>query len=237
MGYHLPVVINPLRQREERVVDTGYRVRGNPENARRWRVWSRHLLYDQIVFFWFLNSLTMVLFIFGSLAVLRANGLIPDQEMLVWDEAAILATSWGEPGRIFFLLVGTACLFSTQLTLVDGVARSCADILHTNFAWARRWTLSTLYARIAAGWIVAGIALTYIYESLPAILFLMGAGFFGGIAMALYTPLTLFINMKYLPPALRPTRLRAGIMILLSIFYGLFAVVAVSQLGAQLLDW
>jgi hypothetical protein len=234
MGHHLPTVVNPLRQRQERIADTGFRVLDTPENRRRWREWSRHLLYDQVVFFWFLNSVTIVLFIFGALAVLRPRGLVPDQEMLVWDEAAILAISWGEPGRIFFLLVGAACLFSTQLTLVDGVARSCADILHTNFAWARRWTLSTLYARIAAGWIAAGIVLTYVYESLPAILFLMGAGFFGGIAMALYTPLTLFINLRHLPPAQRPSRLRVGAMLLLSVFYGVFAVAAVTQLLSEL---
>lgn len=237
MGHHLPMVLNPLRERQERVADTAFRINDTPANKKHWRDWSRHLINDQIIFFWFLNSLTVVLFIFGSLAVLRPRGVIPDQENLVWDEAAILAASWGEPGRIAFLLVGVACLFSTQLTLVDGVARSCADILHTNFAWARRWTLSTLYARVAAAWIVAGIVLTYVYESLPAILFLMGAGFFGGIAMALYTPLTLYINLRHLPPTARPSQVRIAIMVLLSLFYGVFAIVAVTQLGAQVLDW
>ena len=229
MGHHLPMVLNPLRQRQERSIDAAFSIRDTPENKQRWREWSRHLLYDQVFFFWFLNSVTILLFIFGALAVLHPRGLVPNEEMLVWDEATILATSWGEPGRIFFLLVGAACLFSTQLTLVDGVARSCADIIHTNFAWARRWALSTWYARIAAGWIVAGMVLTYLYESLPAILFLMGAGFFGGIAMALYTPLTLIINLRHLPAAMQPSRARIAIMVVLSVFYGVFAVFAVLQ--------
>lgn len=236
MGHHLPKVVNPLRQREERAVDVAFRVRDTLENKKRWLSWLRHLAYDQVLFFWLLNSFTIVLFIFGALAVLHPRGLVPNEEMLVWDEATILAASWGTPGRIFFLLVGAACLFSTQLTLVDGVARSCADIIHTNFAWARRWDLSTWYARIAAGWIAAGILLTYLYESLPAILFLMGAGFFGGIAMALYVPLTLIINLRHLPPAMRPTRLRIGIMVLLSAFYGVFAIVAVIQLLGHILS-
>lgn len=235
MGHHLPTVVNPLRQREERTVDTGFRFSDTPENTTRWRLWFRHLHYDQAIFFWMLNSLTILLFIFGALAVLYPRGLVPNEEMLVWDEATILADSWGTPGRIVFLLVGMACLFSTQLTLVDGVARSCADIIHTNFAWARRWNLSTWYGRIAAGWIVAGIVLTWLYESLPAILFLMGAGFFGGIAMAVYTPLMLIINLRYLPPAARPSRLRIGVMIALSAFYGVFAIFAVAQVAHQLL--
>lgn len=236
MGHHLPKVVNPLRQREERAVSSGFRIRDTMENKKRWLSWSRHLAYDQVLFFWLLNSLTILLFIFGSLAVLYPRGIVPNEEMLIWDEAMILAATWGPPGRIFFLIVGAACLFSTQLTLVDGVSRSCADIIHTNFAWARRWPLSTWYARIAAGWIVAGIVLTYLYESLPAILFLMGAGFFGGIAMAIYTPLTLFINLRHLPPAMRPSRLRVAIMVVLSIFYGIFAIVAVIQVLQHLLQ-
>lgn len=235
MGHHLPVVVNPLRQREERTVDTGFRFAETPQNIERWRAWFRHLQYDQAIFFWLLNSLTISLFIFGALAVLHPRGLVPDEEMLVWDEATILEASWGAPGRIMFLFVGVACLFSTQLTLVDGVARSCADIVHTNFAWARRWDLSTWYARIAVAWIASGIALTWLYESLPAILFLMGAGFFGGIAMALYTPLMLLANVRFLPPAARPSPLRIAIMALLGAFYGAFAIFAVIQLVRQLL--
>ncbi|MFQ5667083.1 MAG: Nramp family divalent metal transporter [Candidatus Binatia bacterium] len=235
MGAHMPVVVNPLRQREERAVDTGFRINETPTNVSRWRQWQRHLTHDQMLFFWLLNSVTIVLFILGALAVLFPRGIVPDRELLVWDEAAILGASWGEPGRILFLLVGVACLFSTQLTLVDGVARSCADILHANFRWARQRHLSTWYAWIAAGWIVAGVALTYLYESLPAILFLLSAGFFGGLAMALYAPLTLVINLRYLPPAMRPSHVRIAVMLAVSLFYGIFAVVSLFQLGQRLL--
>jgi hypothetical protein len=234
MGVHVPVVVNPLRQRQERAVDTGFRIRDSPVNAVRWRRWYRHLVYDQVIFFWLLNSVTIMLFILGALAVLRPRGIVPDQEMLLWDQAEILGTVWGEPGRIVFLLVGVACLFSTQLTLVDGVARSCADILHTNFRWARRAPLSTWYGRVAVLWIVAGVMLTYVYESLPAILFLLSAGFFGGIAMALYTPLTLIINLRYLPPPARPSVTRITMMVAISLFYICFAIVAVLQLAQRL---
>jgi Mn2+/Fe2+ NRAMP family transporter len=234
MGVHMPVVMNPLRQREERAVDTGYRIRDSPANAVRWRQWYRHLVYDQLTFFWLLNSLTIVLFIVGALAVLRPQGIVPDQEMLLWDQAAMLATHWGDAGRVVFLVVGVACLFSTQLTLVDGVARSCADILHTNFRWARRAALSTWYGRVAMGWIVAGVILTYLYESLPAILFLLSAGFFGGIAMAIYAPLILIANLRYLPPPAQPSLTRIVIMVAVSIFYISFALVATFQLVQRL---
>lgn len=235
MGSRMAVVVDPLREREEKAADLGFRIRDTAENRRNWRAWWRHLTLDQVAFFWFLNTLTILLFIVGSLAVLRPLGIVPDQELLVYQEAAILEGTWGAAGKYLFLAVGVACLFSTQLTLVDGVARSCADILHTNFRWARRAPTSTWYARIAVAWIAIGILLTYLYESIPPILFLLGAGFFGGIAMAVYVPLTIWINVRYLPEPCRPSRLRLAILVLVSAFYATFAVAASVVLSRRLL--
>jgi hypothetical protein len=176
-----------------------------------------------------------LLFIFGALAVLRPEGIVPNQELLVWEEAAILGSLWGAFGKVLFLVVGTACLFSTQLTLIDGVSRSCADILHTNYAWARTKSVSWWYGVIAVSWIVVGIFLTYLYESLPPMLFLLGSAFFGGIAMAIYTPLTLILNRMFLPPALRPGFAQTILLAGISGFYILFAVFSVILLGQQLL--
>jgi hypothetical protein len=128
-----------------------------------------------------------------------------------------------------------ATLFSTQLTLVDGVARSCADILHANFRSARRTHLSTWYGRIAAAWMVCGIGLTYVYESIPPFVFLLSAGFFGGIAMAIYAPLTILINVRYLPASIRPTKARIAILSAVSAFYIAFAVAASVMVAKRLL--
>jgi hypothetical protein len=235
MGALIPAVINPLRGREEKKSDTGFRIRDTPENRARWRAWMRHLTLDQAFFFWLLNSFTILLFIVGALAVLHPQGIIPSQELIVWQEATILEAAWGDTGKYMFLLVGVACLFSTQLTLIDGVARSCADIIHANFAWARRSPLSTWYARIACAWIAVGILLTYLYEAIPPFLFLLSAGFFGGIAMAIYSPLTLIINLRYLPAPFRPSRVRVVTLILVSAFYIAFGLVAAVMVVRQLL--
>jgi Mn2+/Fe2+ NRAMP family transporter len=226
MGALIPAVVSPLRGRTEKTSDTGYRIRDTPQNQSRWRLWMRHLTLDQAFFFWLLNSFTILLFIVGALAVLHPQGIVPQQELLVWQEATILEAAWGNVGKYVFLLVGVACLFSTQLTLIDGVARSCADIIHTNFAWARRSAVSTWYARVAVAWIVAGILLTYVYESIPPFFFLLSAGFFGGIAMAIYAPLTLMINLRYLPAPFRPSRIRVVILLLVSAFYIAFGIIA-----------
>ena len=81
---------------------------------------------------------------------------------------------------------------------------------------------------------IIGVSLTYLYESIPPIMFLLSAGFFGGIAMAIYSPLLILINWRTLPEPFRPSRLRLAILILVSGFYGCFAIVAVVMLLRRL---
>jgi hypothetical protein len=235
MGAHIPAVVNPLRGREEKEVNTAFRIRDTAANRALWRAWNRHLTIDQGIFFWFLNTFTILLFIVGALAVLHARGIVPSQDLLVWQEATILEAAWGSSGKVIFLLVGVACLFSTQLTLIDGVARSCADILHGSFRWARSFSTSGLYGSIAAGWMVVGLYLTYLYEALPPIVFLLGAGFFGGIAMAVYAPLTLWINLRLIPEPFRPGKVRVAILTCVCALYITFAIVASINLIGRLL--
>lgn len=235
MGSRMPRIVNPLRQREETGIEAGWTPRDTPENRRRWQAWFAHLQRDQVVFFWLLNTLTILLFVFGALAVLHARGIVPGEENLVWDEAAILASVWGGPGRVLFLVIGLACLLSTQLTLVDGVARSIADIVRSAYPAARVRSTSWWYGVAAAAWMVIGCVLTWLWESLPAFLFLLSAGFFGGIAMAIYVPLTLVVNLRLLPPAMRPGPVRIAVMGAISAFYGVFAVVSVVMVLRRLL--
>jgi Mn2+/Fe2+ NRAMP family transporter len=227
MGHRMPRIVNPLRQRQETGVESGWVPPDTPENRRRWRAWFRHLVRDQVLFFWLLNTVTILLFIFGALAVLHARAIVPGEENLVWDEAAILGSIWGGLGRRLFLVIGLACLLSTQLTLVDGVARSIADIVHTAYPAARARSTSWWYGVSAATWMVLGCLLTWLWERLPAFVFLLSAGFFGGIAMAIYCPLTLLVNHRLLPPALRPGRAWLVVLAAVSAFYAAFAVVSV----------
>ncbi len=230
MGAHIPAVVNPLRGETADTSTAAYSIRDTPENRSRWRAWIRHLTTDQIVFFWLLNTFTIILFIVGSLAVLHPRGIVPGSELLVWEEASILGSVWGSTGKTIFLLVGVACLFSTQLTLIDGVARSCVDILQGSFSWARQHSTSSLYGTIASLWMVVGIALTYAYEAIPPIMFLLSAGFFGGIAMAIYAPLTLWINLRLIPEPFRPGPVRVAMVSVISLIYISFGIVATVNL-------
>ncbi|MCW8129183.1 MAG: Nramp family divalent metal transporter [Planctomycetota bacterium] len=227
MGAHIPAMPNLLRGRHETIPSTGFRYQDNAENGARFKSWFKYIVQDQLLFFWFLNSLTIMLFIFGSLAVLHPKGIVPGAGSLIWDEAQVLGEVWGAPGRVIFLMVGVATLFSTQLALVDGVARSIADIVYTNFAGAQKRELSWWYAVIAGAWIVAGVGITFVMEhwkGTSGLAFLTNAAFMGGIAMAVYVPLMLYMNLRYLPKSARPGPFCIVMMLVATCVYTGFAV-------------
>jgi hypothetical protein len=225
MAQNVPTMLNPLRGRTEKIPATGFRFPDTPENRRRFREWFGFILQDQTLYFWGLNSLTILLFIFGALAVLHPQRIVPTAGSLIWDEAQILGQIWGGTGRTIFLLVGVATLFSTQLALVDGVSRSIADIVYTNFAAARKRDVGWWYVAIAISWMIVGCAITWIMErqKVSELGFLFSASYMGGFAMAVYTPLTLYVNLRYLPRAARPGALCIVMMVVASVVYVGFA--------------
>ena len=230
MGQRIPSMLNPIRGKSEKIPTAGYIYDdSNPENARRFRDWFRFVKIDQTLFFWMLNSVTILLFIFGSLCVLHPRGIVPAEGTLIYDEAEVLAVVWGKAGRIIFLLVGVATLFSTQLALVDGCARSLADIIYFNFPRAQKRDLGWWYMIIAGVWIVAGVTLTYFMEkhNITELGFLFHTAYIGGFAMAIYTPLLLIMNHRLLPRSARPGLVCTIFMIIATAVYVGFAVACV----------
>ncbi len=225
------------RVRDHEGSTRAFRVSDTPPNRNRWRQWFTHMRADQSLFFWITNTVTILLFVISALVVLHPAGIVPEREMLVLQEAAILERVWGSTGAYVFLAVGIACLFSTQLTLLDGVARSCADLLHSNYAWASRRPFASWYKGIALAWMVAGTLLTWAWSSLPPAMFLLSAGFFGGLAMALYCPLLLRANLVLLPDFCRPSRMETGLMGAVSAFYVCFALASIWVVGTRLIGY
>ena len=229
MGAKIPAMENPLRGVTQRTAATGYIYQETKENKANFRKWFSHVRSDQIWFFWGLNTVTMMLFIFAALAVLHPQGIVPAAGSLIWDEAQVLAEVWGKPGLYLFLIVGLATLFSTQLALIDGVARSIADIIYTSFPAAQRRDIGWWYLLIAGLWIVSGCGITWIMEArgVTELGFLFNAAYMGGFAMALYCPLLLFLNLKFLPVSARPSPIHVGMMIVASLVYGGFAIACI----------
>jgi hypothetical protein len=229
MGARIPALRNPLRERAdsgERGPSTGYLFADTPDNRRRFRSWFRFVVLDQVFFFWLLNSLTMFLFIFGALCVLRPAGVVPAEGRILWDEALILADTLGSPGRYLFLVIGMAALFSTQLVIVDGGARTWAYILETTTRVGHRFEQSRIYAVFAVLIMGAGVFGTWFFErfAVSGLGFVFNAALLGGLGMALYVPLLLYMNLRVLPPSARPGPLSIAVVAIAALVYGSFAI-------------
>lgn len=226
MGARVPALVNPFRGRAQAESGSGYDFPDTRANHRRFRDWFRFVVLDQVVFFWLLNTLTIFLFVFGALVVLHPRGIVPGEGTLIWDEAHILAETMGRFGRYLFLLIGVATLFSTQVTLVDGVSRSMADIIHTSLPAAQRWSEATWYAAAAMFMIGFGVIITIVLEAMhfTSLGFLFNAAYVGGFAMAMYTPMLLYVNLRHLPRSARPAWVSVCLLILTSGVYVGFAV-------------
>lgn len=229
MGGRVPAMENPLRGVKHATGVVGYSYEDTEANAGRFRAWFNHIRKDTMLFFWGLNTATILLFIFGALAVLHPQGIVPGEGTLIWDMSNILGESWGVGGRFLFLMVGLATLFSTQLTLVDGVSRSIADIIYTSFPATRNRDLGYWYVVIASVWIVAGCGITWIMEArgVGDLGFLFNAAYVGGFAMAVYAPLLLILNYRHLPKSARPGPVHTFMMLVCCAVYGGFAIACV----------
>lgn len=225
MGARIPVLLNPFRKREESTSQTGFLFAETPDNQRRFRDWLRFVVRDQVFYFWALNTITMLLFIFGALAVLHPLGMVPQAGRLIWDEALVLADSMGVAGRYVFLVVGVATLLSTQIAVVDGLGRSLADIFSTSFRFAQKASHATWYARIVIFVVVFGTGFTAVMEyfGISELEFILNSAYMGGFAMAVYTPLLLWMNLRHLPKSARPRLLNIVMMGIASMVYIGFA--------------
>ncbi len=226
MGGRIAKMTNPIRGKIEAIPSVGFRFEDTPENRKRFSDWWDYVKKDQILFFWALNTVTLILFMFGALAVLHPQGIVPAPGTLIWDEAVALGEVWGNAGQVIFLIVGFATLFGTQLVVLDGVSRTFADIIYTNVAKARSRNVGWWYMIFCGGWMILGCLFTFIMERVGVsdLGFIFNAAYLGGFAMAIYVPLLLYLNKRYLPKSVRPGISATTMMIIASLVYIGFAI-------------
>ena len=226
MGARMPTLTNPLRGGADTGTPTGYTYPETEPNRRAFKDWLRWVVFDQTLYFWLLNSFTMFLFMFGALCVLRPLGLVPTEGRIIWDESLILGETLGSFGRYLYLVIGMAALFSTQLVAVDGGARVWAYIARSCFRFGRHVDQARLYLPFAVGFMLAGTASTWFFEryAVTGLGFIFNAALLGGFSMAMYVPLMLYLNLRYLPVSARPGPVCIAMMLAASGVYGSFAV-------------
>jgi len=224
MGVYIPRIVSPITGEEVAAPATGFMVRQNDENIRRFWGWWRVANKEQLVSFWFICVFSITVFstlaystVFGkniagsaTLGFIKAEGEVLKQVVAPW---------FGT----FFWVFGSLSMILVALGTIDYIARIVADVLKTVYcAQSARWTESRLYFVVAWLTIAAGSAILLSGFNQPLILLVIAACL-NGMVMFVYSILLIQLNRRGLPEAIRVRGVRLAMLYFATLFYGFFA--------------
>lgn len=197
-----------------------------PDNMRRWKVWWRYTILDQVALWAF--GCVMGMFLNVNLAAT----LIPPNAKLVGMgagtyQAQYMAEKLWSGFWLLALFNGFWILFSTHLGNTDVLVRLVSDISYVAFPKVRKWPVSRLYVcllMVLTMWAVFSVRLGTVLQLFEVL------GIIACPIMALASIQILRVNTKFLPPELRPQMWRRIGLILCSAAYGGFTVALVVKL-------
>ena len=224
MGERLPKIVSPITGEEEAEPGIGYFFPQDEENMRRWRGWWKVAHREQFTTFFVIGLAAILLFMMlaytkvgvggapeGGFEFIRLQG-----ETLKADNAAWVGNA--------FWLTGMIVLLSTNLTVLDMVARIVADIVKTNWvAESATWTESRIYVGMVWAMILFGSIILLSGVDQPLVLIVTSAAL-NGVVMFVYSVLLIMLNRGMLPRAIGLSGVRFGFIVWAVLFYGGFSI-------------
>jgi hypothetical protein len=224
MGAKLPKVVSPFTGEEVAAPTTGYFFRRDEENLRRWRGWWRVADREQQLTFWLIGG--VVLLVFMTLTYVTTGvGVAAESFDFIRLQGDTLGAENGDWLRTAFWLTGTVVLYSTNLTVLDMVARLTADVLKTGaLRDNERWSESRLYFVTVWTMIVFGSIILLSGVDQPLVLLVIASAL-NGLVMFIYSVLLVQLNRGVLPREIGLTGFRFGAIIWAVAFYGFFSAI------------
>lgn len=203
-------------------------------NLSRWKTWWKYVELDQI-WLWALGCF-LGMFLNVNLALYVADpGMKMDGPNAGAYQAAQLVSKLGWNSLWFLGLInGFWILFSTHLGNTDAMVRNVTDILWTASSRARKQAggISKVYFIVlVCVTIFGGIALLLG----PAMSLFKFLGFLANFVLAIGAAQILVVNRTLLPPALRPSWWRQGILVITMLFYGTSTILVAKDQVEKLL--
>jgi hypothetical protein len=241
MGRFIGRITSPITGQEEAIADVGFHFPHTPVNMGRWRAWWREANIEHFFSFYLtcvvclcLMSLISYSLFYDSTGTLKAgmdqfgNGMD-----FVWGQATVLAERpFGGALRVGFLIMGIAILLTTELGVLDVVARVSTDIVKVNYLRENSfWSQSKLYYLFLWGEILLGTVILLGFNiKQPMLLIKISAAMNGGV-MFIYSLLLLYMNNKILSRTLSMSPIRFVALVWSCALFGYFSFQAVSQLA------
>ena len=237
MGRYIGRITSPITGQEEAISDVGFHFPMTTENVARWRSWWRAANIEHFFSFFITCVVCLCLMSLVSYSLFYdVDGQLKDgmgqyaQGMsFLWGEATVLGERpSGNLLKYCFLFMGMAVLLTSELGILDLVARISTDIVKVNFLRESQfWNQSKLYYCFLWGEICLGIGILCVPNfDKPLFLLVASAAMNGGV-MFIYSGLLLYMNKKILRRSLSMRPLRILVMIWACVFFGYFSLQAV----------
>ena len=215
-----------------------------PENMRRWRLWWKYILTDQILVWAPGCFVGMALPALLSLQFSQHSPLSSNPEQMRWAQAVISADGMRHAPHfsetfssllwLGMLVVGLMVLLPSQMSIVDTFTRMWTDIYWSVSRYAREklgiHQIKTVYYFILAAYVAWSFFAAWIFSryGTPKLMVLVVANL-NNLAIGITAVHLLWINRTLLPKAVRPPLYSQLGLVACAVFYlGLAALVFIS---------
>ena len=234
MGSRLPKVVSPFTGEEIAAPTTGYFFRRDEENMRRWRGWWRVADREQQLTFLLIGAVALLVFMTLTFVTV-GTGTTAESFDFIQLQGEALADERGAWLSNLFWLIGTVVLYSTNLTVLDMVARLTADVLKTGALRENdRWSESRLYFITVWAMIVFGSIILLSGIDQPLVLLVIASAL-NGLVMFVYSVLLLKLNRFVLPREIGLSGVRLGAIVWACLFFGVFSAILLWDQAQNLL--
>ena len=230
MGGRMPKIVSPITGEEVAAPSLGYTFPVNEENIRRWRQWWKVANQEQLLTFYAIGLLTLVMLSVLVNSILGV-GNFGEEFDFIEKEATALGNTIGGWFRAFYLFAGMVILFSTAIGIMDYVSRlSASELKISFFRDSQAITESRIYFTFA--WIIAiaGSLILLLGLEAPLVLLIIAAAG-GGVVMFFYSGMLIWLNTKSLPD---PIRLKGWRLIGMWFTFIVFAILSTYLLYYQI---
>jgi hypothetical protein len=218
MGIHIPNIVSPITGEEVAAPSIGFVPPDTEENRRRWEGWWKVANQEHLITFWGIGALLLVslcVLVFSSIGVQENIGT---DLAFVEDWAAAMGERIAPWFSTFFLIAAFIMLLSTNIGIMDYVARLTGDSLKvTVLRDSEFWSESKLY--VTAVWILAIGGSILVWTGIEPIVLLTMSAAGGFFVMAAYSTLLNWLNRRYLPEYAKLKGWRSPVAVIVAVFY------------------
>lgn len=238
MGKYIGRITSPITGAEEATSDIGFHFPATAENQARWRNWWRAANIEHFFSFFvtcivclcLMTLITYSLYYDSSGEIKSGADQYGSGMSFIWGQAMLLEQhSLGRLLKPCFLLMGIAILLTTELGVLDTVARISTDLVKVNFLRnSERWSLSRLYFFFLWGQILLGVVILLNPGFDKPLLLIKTAAAMNGGVMFVYSVLLIVLNRFVLPPSVRIGTVRLLALAWAVLFFGYFSMIALT---------